>query len=451
MSGLDGEIRLTTLDSGLRIVTEQVPALASVGLGIWVGVGSRDEPPELAGATHVLEHLLFKGTSTRSAREIADALDMLGGQGNAFTAREATCFHTRVLGDELAPAVELFADLLTRSTCQDLDSERTVVLEEIAARDDDASDLVHDESALAILGDTELGRPVLGTVASVNALTRDALETWWRTTYTPDRMVVSAAGAVDHDALVELAAHHLPGPPAAVRAGRAGRAGGAGGAGRAGGAGGSGGAGQAGQAGGAVNPQVRGVAQALRVVEQDAEQVHLVWGCTGLTLHDPRRHALGILDTVLGGGMGSRLFQEVREARGLAYGIWTQASLWSDDGTFGVAASCSPKRLAALLDVTATVLADVQAHGITAAELARAQRQSRTSVLLDAEDTAERMERVGSGVLSRGSVRTQVQVLASIAAVSLDDVAAVAHDLLSRPRALTAVGPVAAADLTGVQ
>ena len=286
-------VRRTVLPGGLRVVTEQVPGVRSASVGVWVGVGSRDETPALHGCSHFLEHLLFKGTSRRSAMDISVALDAVGGEFNAFTAKEYTCFHARVLDDDLPLAVDVLGDMVTDSLVleEDLAAEREVILDEIAMHDDDPDDVVHNLFARQAWGDSPLGRPIAGTVESISSLTRDQVARFYRRHYRPANMVVAAAGNVDHAAVVRMvkksfSAHRfLEGdePPVVPD----------------------------------VTRPTRRVHAGTLTATRPFEQVNLVLGVNGITRHDDRRYALGVLNTALGGGTSSRLFQEVREHRGL--------------------------------------------------------------------------------------------------------------------------------------
>ena len=417
-----GTTRRTVLPGGLRVVTEAVPGARSAAVGIWVGVGSRDEAPSLAGASHYLEHLLFKGTRRRSALQIAAELDAVGGESNAFTDREYTCYYARVLDRDLPLAVDVVCDLVTSSLLRsrDVEAERDVVLEEIAMHEDDPGDLVHDLFAEALYGDTPLGRPVLGTVESITALRRGALAGFYRRRYTPANMVVAAAGGLDHDRTVALVRAafaerlHGDGPPAPWRADGAG-------------------------------PPGR---SDVLVDDRAGEQVNLVLGTTALSRSDARRSALQVLSSALGGGTSSRLFQSVREERGLAYSVYSFAASCSDAGSFGVYAGCSPGKVDDVLSVVRSTLADVAERGLTDEEVARAKGALAGSTVLGLEDTGSRMSRLGKSELVDPALRTVDDVLAAVAAVTPDDVRDVAADVLRRPLALAAVGPLADRDLT---
>ena len=419
-----GIITRTVLPGGLRVVTEAMPGVRTASVGVWVPVGSRDETPALAGASHFLEHLLFKGTPTRSALDIAMALDAVGGECNAFTEKEHTCFYATVLDADVALAVEVVADVVLNATitAQDVEVERGVVLEEIAMRDDDPSDLVHDEFAEALFGPVPVGRPILGTEDSVHALTRGQIAGYYRRRYTPESMVVAVAGNVDHAAVVRLVrrafADRLD-PSTSYPAPRAGVA--------------------------AAAPPHRPVA----LVEDDTEQANILLGCRALSRHDPRRHPLGVLSAALGGGMSSRLFQSIREERGLAYSVYSFASSYADTGMFGVYAGCQPGKADEVLSLMSTGLDAVARDGVRAEEIERAKGQLRGGTVLGLEDAGSRMTRIGKSETAFGEILGVDELLARIDAVTVDDVAELAADLLDRPRCLTVVGPFGAHDFDG--
>ena len=417
--GQDGSVvKRTVLPSGLRIVTEAVPTVRSVSFGVWVGVGSRDESVRQAGASHYLEHLLFKGTRQRSALEISAAIDRLGGEINAFTAKEFTCFYARVLDADLPTAVDVVVDMVLGSTITgpDYESERGVILEEIAMHDDDPGDVVHDAFAQTVFGNTPLGRPILGTVDSIEGLSRDTVRRYYKRWYRPEHMVVAAAGNVDHAALVRLVKR------AFAVAGASG--------------------GEALPASPTRRVQPAPVAGGESVVmSRTTEQVNLVLGVPGVDRNDPRRFALGVLNNALGGGMSSRLFQEVREKRGLAYSVYSYHSQYSDAGLFGVYAGCLPKKVDDVLDLCRAELQRVCFRGITTEELDRGKGQLRGSLVLGLEDTGSRMTRIGKSELVYGEMLSLDDILSRIADVTLDDVAAVASDLLAVEPALAVIGP----------
>jgi predicted Zn-dependent peptidase len=413
-SGVSG----SELPGGLRVVTEAVAGVRSVSLGIWIGIGSRDETPEQAGAAHYLEHLLFKGTRRRTAREIAEELDAVGGDLNAFTAKEHTCYYAHVLDTDLPLAVEVLADVVTDATLHpsDVEIERSVVLEEIAMRDDDPEDLLGELADEALFADHPLGRPVIGSEDSIRGMQRGTLHAFWRGNYTTPRMIVAAAGNLVHDELVELVGTAL--------------------------------AAAAARANGAAPAAPRRPAPALltpspRLVlrSEDTEQAHVLLGVPGLSRHDPRRSALSVLNTALGGGPSSRLFQQVREQRGLAYSVYSSSVSYADAGALSVYAGCAPERLEEVVTVIRAVLSEVAADGLTPAEVTRAQGNLRGGLVLGLEDTPARMNRIGRSELDHGYQRTVGESLDRIAAVTLEDVAALARELLTQPFTTAVVGP----------
>ncbi len=416
-----GVIKRTVLPGGLRIVTEAMTGVRSASVGVWVGVGSRDESPSVAGTSHFLEHLLFKGTHRRSALQIAREMDAVGGEFNAFTEKEHTCYYATVLDSEIALAVDVLADVVLHATITsaDVDVERAVVLEEIAMRDDDPSDLVHDEFATALFGDTPLGRPILGTEESIHSLTRTQIHGYYRRRYRPQEMVVSVAGNIDHAAVVRpvraafadrLDAAAPLSPPAAP----------------------------------AVKP--RRPQERVRIVNDDTEQANIVLGCAGLARQDDRRFVLGVLSTAIGGGMSSRLFQQIREQRGLAYSTYSFASSYTGQGMFAGYAGCQPGKAEEVVQIMRSIFDEVAMNGLTVDELERAKGQLRGGMVLGLEDSGSRMTRIGKAELSYGDVLGLDDLLARTAAVTLDEVNGLAAELLGAPRCLTIVGPFATHD-----
>jgi len=427
-------VRRTVLEGGLRVVTEFLPAVRSVALGIWVGVGSRDEDQRHAGATHYLEHLLFKGTRKRTALDISAAMDAVGGELNAFTAKEYTCYYARVLDADLPLAIDVLSDMVIDSLIEprDVDAERNVVLEEIAMNEDDPSDSVHEAFTTHLFGDTPLGRPILGTVDSINAITREQIFEHYQARYTPPHLVVAAAGNLDHDAVVAYvraafgrviaeagAAEAVPAPP------------------RLRGSTGSG-SGDDGHLWDGYGPTA---GAGVKLVSRPIEQANLVLGCEGLSRTDDRRFALGVLNAALGGGMSSRLFQEIREKRGLAYSVYSFASQHADTGMWGVYAGCLPSKADEVLAITTAEVAKVVADGLTDAELDRGKGQVRGGIVLGLEDPSSRMTRLGKSELVYPSLEPVDEVLAAIDAVTHDDIRAVAAQILTRSKVLAVVGP----------
>jgi len=413
-----GGVSRTLLPGGLRVLTETVPGVRSVSLGIWVTVGSRDETAEQAGAAHYLEHLLFKGTRRRTAAEIAEAFDAVGGELNAFTAKEHTCFYAHILDADLPMAVDVLADVVTDAVLEPahVELERNVVLEEIAIRDDDPEDLLGELFDDAMFGDHPLGRPIVGTEDSVRAMDRAVLHDFWRSRYTTPRMVVAAAGHLHHAHVVDLAAAALD--RAAARAGH-----------------------DAAPAPLRAANQPPSTGTRLALLSDDSEQAHLMIGVPGVSRHDPRRPALTVLSTALGGGPSSRLFQQVREERGLAYSVYSATTSYADAGTLAVYAGCGPERLGEVATVVRGVLADVAANGLTEAEVVRACGSLRGGLVLGSEDTPSRMNRIGRSEVDHGSQRTIGQSLDRISAVTGEQVAELAADLLAQPLVTAVVGP----------
>ncbi len=418
LSGGDGSVRRTVLPGGLRVITEALPSVRSAALGIWVGVGSRDEDRPHAGATHYLEHLLFKGTSRRTALEISAAMDAVGGELNAFTAKEYTCYYARVLDADLPLAIDVLSDMVTSSLIEprDVDAERGVILEEIAMNEDDPADLVHEAFATQLFGDTPLGRPILGTVDSISSISRERIAEHYRARYTPDSLVVAAAGNLDHDevvALVKAAFGDVLARSAADPAPR--------------------------RLGGDAAESATGTGALL--LSRPVEQANLVLGCAGMARTDPRRFALGVLNAALGGGMSSRLFQEVREKRGLAYSVYSFSSQHADTGQWGVYVGCLPAKADEVLAICQDEIAKAIEGGLTDEEVARGKGQLRGSIVLGLEDPSSRMSRLGKSELVYPALEPVDDILAEIDAVTHDQVAEVAASVLGLPKALAVVGP----------
>ncbi len=411
-------VRRTVLPGGLRVVTEAMPGARSATLGLWTTVGSRDETSSLAGATHFLEHLLFKGTERRTALDISAALDGVGGEMNAFTGKEFTCYHARVLDVDVPLTVDVICDMVTSSLIdsREVDNERSVILEEIAMHDDDPDDVVHDAFVSALYGDGSLGRPITGTAESVNALTRRQVAGYYQRRYTADNLVFAAAGNVDHAGVVRLVrkafgvADALGEPerhPARVRS----------------------------------SARPARTHAATRLIERPTELASFALGVPSLARNDPRRFALGVLNSAIGGGTSSRLFQEIREIRGLAYSIYSFTSQHVDGGYLAVTAGCMPDNLVDVLDICRDELAKVAAGGITVEELRRGKGQLRGSLVMGLEDSGARMTRIGKAEVVPGDLMSIDASLACIDAVTLDGVHHVAQETLTAEPTLAVVGP----------
>jgi predicted Zn-dependent peptidase len=411
-------VRRTVLPGGLRVVSEHVPGVRSAAIGVFVAVGSRDETPALNGASHFLEHLLFKGTDNRSAMDISSALDSVGGEFNAYTAREYTCYHARVLDEDLPMAVDVLGDMMTASTIApaDVEAEREVILDEIAMHDDDPDDVVHNLFAAKAWDGSSLARPIAGSAASIQALSRDQVNRYYRSRYVAPAMTIAVAGNVVHRDVVRLVRKAFsrrafladetarPLPPRLAQRPRSTRSG-----------------------------DTR--------TSRPFEQVNQVLGMRGMTRSDDRRYALGVLNAAFGGGSSSRLFQEVRERRGLAYSVYSFATSYSDAGMVGVSVGSLPSKSDEVLQVVRAELGRIVESGLTQDELDRGRGQMRGGLVLSLEDTGSRMTRLGEVELFQDRLLSLDEVLARLDAVTLDDVNALAADLFSRPETLAVVGP----------
>jgi predicted Zn-dependent peptidase len=421
-----GVVRRSVLPGGLRVITEAVPGVRSVAFGVWAAVGSRDEDEAQAGCSHFLEHLLFKGTDRRDALAISAAIESRGGDINAFTTKESTCYYARVLDVDAPMAIDVVMDLVLSSLIRpaDLDAERDVILEEIAMHADEPADAVHDLFATAMYGDSPMGRPILGSNASIEAMARDTVDDYYRSHYLLPRLVVAAAGHLDHDAVVaEVAAALDRAVAAGLTIDTAAVP-------------------QAPRIGVPVASVVPVVGRDLVAVRQ-VEQAHLLLGRPGLSMTDDRRFALGVLNAALGGGMSSRLFQEVRERRGLAYSVYSFASQHSDGGMVGVYAGCLPGKVDEVLAVCRDQLASVAADGLTDDEAEQGRGQLIGSLVLRQEDTGSRMSRLGKSELFHRDLWSLDDIVARVAAVTPAEVATVAAELFGGPETVAAIGPFA--------
>jgi predicted Zn-dependent peptidase len=418
-----GPIRRTILPGGLRVITEQMSGVRSASIGAWVGVGSRDEPESLVGASHFLEHLLFKGTRNRSAMEISAPLEAVGGEVNAFTGKEYTCYHARVLDEDLPLAVDILADIMTSSLIADADveSERAVILEEIAMNDDDPDDVVHNLITGRLWASSSLGRPVAGSPESVLALSRAQIDGFYRHRYRPDSVVIAVAGNVEHDAVVQRvraafdAGGWLSATDASARVAPSAASNGA-------------------------RPSAS-FSQGADLVTRPIEQANLVLGLPGLRRTDDRRFTSGVLTAALGGGMSSRLFQEVREKRGLAYAVYSFSAHYADTGMLGIYAGCAPARVDEVLDLCRAQLLDVAENGMSDDEVARGRGQLRGGLVLGLEDSGSRMSRIGKADLVYGELLSIDEVLRRVDSVTPEQVRELAAELLSATPSLAVVGP----------
>ena len=401
---------LSTLPTGERVISEHVANVRSVSVGFWIGTGSRDETSARAGMSHFIEHLLFKGTSTHSAREIAEIFDGLGGELNAATSRETTLVYARVPDDRLEPALDVMVGMVYDPAFADIDSEREVVLEEIAMVDDNPQDLVHDVAAEAVFGDHPLGRPVIGRADVISSVSGRALVSYHRAAYAHDNIVVAAAGNVPHERVLELLAERIPKTEAPVRRAR--------------------------------KAFTRAPAPGYRFQRKATEQYHVCLGAPGISRRDERRFAGSLLDSIVGGTASSRLFQEIREKRGMAYSVYSFASQYSDAGQVGLYVGTREENLVECFEIVARELGDVSSGNVRSGELERAKENLKGRMLLSMESTSNRMSRLGKSLIADTELLSLEEVMNRIDAVTGDDVAALAGDLLRLDRLSAAgIGP----------
>ena len=424
----DSFVRRSVLPSGVRILSEHVPGSRSATIGYWVAVGSRDELVHSYGSTHFLEHLLFKGTQARSALDIAVSFDSVGGEHNAVTAKEYTCYYAKVQDRDLPMAVDVIADMLTSSLLDptEFETERGVILEELAMADDDPADVASERFFEAVLGQHPLGRPIGGNPQAIQAATRDAVWDHYRANYRAQDLVITVAGAVDHDELVA-------GVSAAL-----------------------------GKAGWdlsiADSPVARREAKStsikrgspLTLIERPIEQTNILLGVEGLTASDERRTTMAVFNSILGGGMSSRLFQEIREKRGLAYSVYSFAAGYSDAGLFGIYAGCSPAKVSQVAELMLGEFTRVASHGVTEEEIRRAVGQLSGASALALEDSDTRMSRLGRSEITLGEFVDLDEALRRLALVTADSVQTLAEELVARPLSIAAVGTVDEAAFTGL-
>jgi predicted Zn-dependent peptidase len=408
-------IRESRLSNGIRVVTERMHEARSVTLGIWVAVGGRDETDELAGASHFLEHLLFKGTAQRSARDIAEAIDAVGGEMNAFTAREHTAYYARLPAERVDLGLDILGDVITEPAFRpaEIDAERQVILEEILMNLDMPEDHVHTLLAEAVYPGHPLGREVLGERETVEVLSRDEIAGFFSHWYRPRNLVAVAAGQLDHDHVVESLEASLGVLSDGERPERTAPT-------------------------AEMNPLV--------VRTDPTEQAHVALGWRAVDHNDPDRYALSVVNQILGGGMSSRLFQEIREERGLCYSVYSWSTTYADSGSAGIYAGTNPSRLDELLAVVDDEVAKLVAGGVTEAELAVAKGYLEGSLVLALEDSGSRMGRIGRMLMSRDELITVDEQVARLRAVTTDDAARVAAEVYGSPRSLAVIGPVDAAN-----
>lgn len=412
-------VRRSVLPGGVRVLTEAMPGQRSATIGFWVGVGSRDEQEGQHGSTHFLEHLLFKGTKRRTAMDIAATFDEVGGESNAATAKESTCYFARVLDTDLPMAIDVIADMITSAVLDphELEQERDVILEEIAMDADDPGDVAHERFVEAVLGDHALGRPIGGTPEAITGISREAVWEHYRRFYTPGELVITAAGSLDHDVVCEqvLAALTEAGwelPDGASPVPRR-----------------------------STEPVEITGSERIEVIRRPVEQVNIIMGCPGIVATDERRHVMSVLNAILGGGMSSRLFQEIREKRGLVYSTYSFSAAYSDAGYFGMYAGCAPAKTERVIKLLALELEKLAAEGVTDEEMRRAVGQLSGGMVLALEDPGSRMSRLGRAELVTGVFHDIDESLERVKAVTPEQVQELAALLVARPRTITVVGP----------
>ncbi len=411
MESIQG-IRLSTLPNGVRVITENMPGIRSCSIGFWVGTGSRMERNDERGITHFIEHLLFKGTGKRSAKDIAEALDSVGGQINAFTSKEMTCYYARVMDRHLPLAVEVLTDMFFNSSFEDesIDKERGVIKEEISMYEDTPDELIHDVFLSAAWPDTPLGAPVIGTADSLDRIDRDMIKAYISRQYVPERVVIACAGNVDHDRLLEAL-----GPAFGVMA----------------------------KASQPVLARAPGCLTGRNAhVRKEVEQTQICVGTRGVSAADERNYPLYALNNILGGGISSRLFQNIREDKGLAYSIYSFGSSYSDTGAYSICAGTSPRTAELVTGLIQQEMKSIMTNGVTPEELSRAKEQARGGLYMGLESVSARMNRLGKNLLLLDDIISPETTMKKIDDVALDDIPALAEYLFVKPHIIATIGPM---------
>ncbi|WP_282941894.1 pitrilysin family protein [Paenibacillus sp. RC67] len=396
------------LNNGLRVIVEPIPTCRSVSFGIWVKTGSRNEDAQNNGISHFIEHMLFKGTDQYSAKDIAEIFDGIGGNVNAFTSKEYTCYYAKVLDEHLPIAVEVLADMFFRSSFDptELEKEKNVIFEEISMYEDTPDDMVHDLIAKATFDDHSLGHTIIGTEDNLSAMNSDTLRQYMKEQYSIDRTVIAIAGNVDDSLMTLIEKHfgafHNSGVEQTL-----------------------------------VTPSFAGN---LMYHEKKSEQNHICLSLPGLSAKDDRLYAMVLLNNAIGGGMSSRLFQEIREKRGMAYSVYSYHTSYQDGGMFTVYTGTAPKQTADVLKVTMEILSEIKEKGLTAAELKKGKEQMKGSLILSLESTSSRMNRLGKNELMLGKHNTMDEIIERIENVQLTDIQDMARHMMSVPFALAMVG-----------
>lgn len=402
-------ISVTTLPNGLRVCTDRVDTVQTVSLGAWVDVGTRHEPAEINGISHLLEHMAFKGTETRSAKAIAEEIENVGGMLNAYTSRENTAYYAKVLKEDAGLATDIVADILQHSVfdAEELAREQAVVVQEINQAEDTPDDIIFDHWQAAAYPNQPLGRPVLGTEDIVTSLTRDTLIDFMRKRYTAPHIVLSASGNIEHDAFVDMVAKAFERLPTNA---------------------------------GAQEEDATYTGGEYRE-DRDLEQAHVVLGFDGVRYDDPDFYGIQVLSQLLGGGMSSRLFQEIREKRGLVYSIYSFTWSYRDSGLFGIYAGTGEKEVAELVPVMTDEILKV-GQSVDAAELARAKAQLKAGMLMGMESTSNRCEQLARQLLAFGRPISVEEMAAAMDAVTVEDMTRLARRMVQTPLTLAALGPL---------
>lgn len=401
----------TVLPSGITVITERMPQVRSVAIGFWVGIGSRDETEPVNGMSHFIEHLLFKGTDTRSGRDISEAFDTLGGELNAFTAKEYTCYFTRLIDEHVPDGVEILADMIQNPRFDETDilSERNVVLEEINLHEDSPDERIHDLFASSLLAAHPLGKPILGHVDTVGNFSREDVVGFYKDNYGAKNLIVAAAGNIEHEKMVELTERHF-GKATGERPAKK-----------------------------EFEPQVE---KRIEVFTKQTEQAHIVYGTEAIRSNDNRRFTLSVMDNILGGGMSSRLFQEIREKRGMAYSAYSYHSLYKETGYIAAYAGTTPANTEEVVKIMKEQINDVASGGITDKEVHRAKEHIKGQLMLGLESTSRRMTRLGKLQITEGELLSLDELVERIESVTRDGIADLAAELFTPGKAvLTIIGP----------
>jgi predicted Zn-dependent peptidase len=403
--------RKTVLDSGITVMSEPIDSVRSVALGIWFAVGSRDESSDEAGMSHFMEHMMFKGTPTRSAKDISEQFDRIGAELNAFTSKEYTCYYARFVDEHLPTAFEILSDMVVSATLDDdsCNSEREVVIEEIARMEDTPDDRIHEIFSRAVWPDHPIGLPILGSRETVGGFSNAQSVAFRSKHYLTGNCVVAAAGNIDHDNIVALTERFLDGLMVGARS---------------------------------VRPVAKAAGKSqIAVLEKDTEQAHICYGVEALNAHHPDRFTMSVLDGVLGGGMSSRLFQEIRERRGLAYAVYSFSMLFQDTGQFAVYAGTRPDNAMEVIRLIQTEMEKVAENGVEPAELDRVRQAAKGHLVLGMESTRNRMTRLGRNEVTGGEILSADEIMERFDDVTMDDLRRVSADALSREKVLAVIGP----------